>query len=300
MDINNVVIVSKQTDWEKLLLRHCHEEGVAMALGDTTRFKALQTEHEMQQAALNDIRASLDSESSVDEIQIDRLRHYPWAANTLIICTGPDGLFANVAKYVPQLPNVAVLCANPNKALVAGKLMRHDPKQAGKYLKKLRVDNVGFAPMPILQANFIVSGVEDPSLRLLAVNDFFIGRSNHSSAMYDIEYASRKETQISSGVIIAGPIGGTGWVQSVTGANPFSSWFADYDYFCVREPFPSVGTGTGIRQGELSKTRKLTIRSNMAENGIVCSDGMLEHTRPFKTGTCVEFSRAKHQINYIA
>ena len=50
---------------------------------------------------------------------------------------------------------------------------------------------------------------------LYAVNDFFVGVENHTSAKYHLNYRNRIENQSSSGIIISTGFGMTGWHKSV-------------------------------------------------------------------------------------
>ncbi len=51
--------------------------------------------------------------------------------------------------------------------------------------------------------------------RLLAFNDFFVGRRSHVSARYNLRWRGKAEPQSSSGVLVATGAGSTGWLSSV-------------------------------------------------------------------------------------
>ena len=51
-------------------------------------------------------------------------------------------------------------------------------------------------------------------------------------------------------------------------------WDAEFLNYFVREPFPSRTTGASLVTGRVSPAEPLTIVSEMAENGIIFSDGI--------------------------
>ena len=65
--------------------------------------------------------------------------------------------------------------------------------------------------------------------------------------------------------------------------------------FAVREPFPSVSTGTSLVFGEVSNALPLTLESLMPEHGVLFSDGIEKDYLEFKSGTVVEVRVAKTQ-----
>src|SRR5262249_24724189 len=51
-------------------------------------------------------------------------------------------------------------------------------------------------------------------------------------------------------------------------------WNSDYLFFTVREPFPMRNTGTSLVFGKVTREAPLIIESQMAENGVIFSDGI--------------------------
>lgn len=139
---------------------------------------------------------------------------------------------------------------------------------------------------------------------ILAVNDFFIGQRTHTSARYFIESGVVREQHSSSGVIVSIGLGSTGWLRSlVHGAAAIAvatgqaggeartmslPWDAESLYFTVREPFPSRQTQCGLVFVEVTRERPLRLRSLMAENGVLFSDGIESDFLEFNSGAEVE------------
>jgi hypothetical protein len=133
---------------------------------------------------------------------------------------------------------------------------------------------------------------------LYAVNDFFVGVEDHTSARYKISFGEKTENQSSSGIIISTPLGFGGWHKSVLAqfrgmARAFGlgeikertvGWYEQELIYQVREPFPSVSTRADLVYGSIAGGEKLKVVSNMPEKGIVFSDGVPEDSIEFRSG----------------
>jgi hypothetical protein len=115
-----------------------------------------------------------------------------------------------------------------------------------------------------------------------------------------------EERHSSSGVIVSTGLGSTGWLTSLLGgataiANRVSGsgaqvpaeftrmpWDAPRLVFTVREPFPSRITDASLVFGEVSDRQRLKIRSQMAANGVIFSDGIESDCIEFNSGAEVE------------
>jgi hypothetical protein len=105
-------------------------------------------------------------------------------------------------------------------------------------------------------------------------------------------------------------LGATGWLKSLlTGAGGIASaaanpgkndprqpgcydqvvagfkWESDYLYFTVREPFPTRTTGVSLVFGRVTPETPLILESQMAENGVIFSDGLEKDFLEFNSGT---------------
>lgn len=63
------------------------------------------------------------------------------------------------------------------------------------------------------------------------------------------------------------------------------AWDADYLYFTVREPFPSHTTSATLVFGRVTPETPLQLESQMAENGVIFSDGIEKDYLEFNSGT---------------
>ncbi len=134
---------------------------------------------------------------------------------------------------------------------------------------------------------------------MYAVNDLFIGARSHISARYRILSGANEEQHSSSGIVVSTGLGSTGWfrslmagsaaiVSALTGREvhtlePFPR-DADYLYFTVREPFPSTTSQAGLVVGRVSAEEPLTVLSQMAESGVIFSDGIESDYLDFNAG----------------
>ena len=63
------------------------------------------------------------------------------------------------------------------------------------------------------------------------------------------------------------------------------AWDANYLFFTVREPFPTHTTGTSLVFGRVTPDAPLLLESQMAENGVIFSDGIEKDFLEFNSGT---------------
>ena len=66
---------------------------------------------------------------------------------------------------------------------------------------------------------------------------------------------------------------------------PEFAWDANHLYFTVREPFPTRTTGASLVFGQVAQETPLMIESQMAENGVIFSDGIEKDFLEFNSGT---------------
>jgi len=62
-------------------------------------------------------------------------------------------------------------------------------------------------------------------------------------------------------------------------------WDAEHLFFTVREPFPTRTTGASLVFGQVTSQAPLFIESQMAENGVIFSDGIEKDFLEFSSGT---------------
>jgi len=60
---------------------------------------------------------------------------------------------------------------------------------------------------------------------------------------------------------------------------------ANYLFYTVREPFPTRTTGASMVFGRVTPETPLVLESQMAENGVIFSDGIENDFLEFNSGT---------------
>lgn len=235
----------------------------------------------------------------VKKLEQKYLSNYIFSDKDIVIVVGQDGLVANTAKYVNGLPIIGV---NPNPSKIDGVLL---PYHRNNFMPAvLNIIHNSFTPKTITMAQAKL----DNGQSLLAFNDFFIGIDSHASAKYKIKYKDQEETQSSSGIVISTGAGSTGWLSSFFNmTNGFLDLFApkidipftpiahnaDELMFVVREPFVSRTSSANIVVGKIIGNEVLSIESNMAQHGIIFSDGIQNDFIEFNAGRTVEISIAE-------
>ena len=215
----------------------------------------------------------------------------------IVIAVGQDGLVANTMKYLDGQPLIGV---NPDPERWDGVLLPFETGDLERVLPKVIDDTFS-------EKNVTMGKVESKDGQVLyAVNDFFVGVDNHTSARYHINYRNRIENQSSSGIIISTGFGMTGWHKSVMAQfrgmarcfglgdvkEPDFDWSAKSLTFQVREPYPSRFTQAELVYGQIGERENLIITSDMSEKGVVFSDGILDDTIEFNAGMQIQISVA--------
>lgn len=304
-----IVLVTKKTPLELLLK--------VRALGQVEHYLSTRGEsieeyratNDQYHAALDILRPALPTDIEVYELDRERVAGFMFRESDLIIAVGPDGLLANVAKYLKdQQP---ILGVNPDKERIDGVLMRFSPELAvqkidGIMAGKFRTDDLTLAKV-----------TTNDKQELYAVNDFLIGRRDQTSARYSLTFEGQTERQSSSGILVSTGVGSTGWMTSLyTSAKalmenssgdqdhddlpvPFE-WDEQYLLFAVREGFPSKYTGTTMLSGEIYADSPLVVTSEMPEGGVIFSDGIPSNYIEFNSGTTATITVADRTAKLIA
>ena len=288
--MNKVVIVKRKTRLEELKIRYNTFEQAKFYVEHLgADFSDYEKEHKNYYDALETVRRYAETNARVQEIDRDYIPNMIFGENDIVVALGQDGLVANVLKYLNGQPLIGV---NPDIERYDGILL---PFEAGDLQSVIpRVILGAYSKKQITMAQ---ASTRDGQV-LYAVNDFFLGINNHTSARYNINFNGSVENQSSSGVIISTGIGMTGWHRSVMAEfrgmarafnlggfeEPVYEWDAKRLVFQVREPYPSRFTQAEMVYGEVTPDDSLTFVSNMAEGGVIFSDGILDDTIEFSAG----------------
>jgi hypothetical protein len=276
-------------------------------------FSDYQREDERYRQALAETRRVLEQLGRVQVVERRFLPNYVFGPEDVIVALGQDGLVANTLKYLQTQP---VLGVNPDPARWDGQLLPFTIGDLEKVLPEVFRQRRPTKLVTMAQAKL------NNGQTMYAVNDLFIGPKSHGSARYRIQLGQTSEDHSSSGVIVSTGLGSTGWLKSLlTGAAAITQsvgttlarrtvvklplgdrewpgpeprrqvavksdfpWDADFLFFTVREPFPSKTTAAALVFGRVTPRWPLTIVSQMAENGVIFSDGIEADFVEFNSG----------------
>jgi len=300
MKIEYAIIVKNKTRLETLIERFNTKAQAKFYIerlgGD---FADYEIEHEHFQIALSLVQRQLSKILKNKTVDRSFLPNFLFQENQLVLVIGQDGLVANTAKYVHQLPIIAI---NP------------DPLRYDGVLLPFKVDNFLHAIEKVLTNQFqtktvhLAEAVLSDGQRLLAFNDLFIGVSSHTSARYKITFSNKTEIQSSSGIIVSTKAGSTGWLSSIFNmANALiktkrqiSTAFKDNELmFVVREPFKSKTSQTQLVSGILNENNQLIIESLMPANGVIFSDGIESDFLAFNAGSIAVIGIAQRTARLV-
>jgi NAD kinase len=286
------VFVVRETDFELLLARHATREQARFFLetrGQT--LEAVEARHAQRQAGLHAARGQVPADWRQALVRRSDLDRFLFGPEDVVVPIGQDGLVANVAKYLSGQP---VLGINPSPDLYDGVLTRVPLDRLSRLLVAAAA---GDAPA---ERRTMVEARLDNGDRLLALNEVFVGHRSHQSARYTLACAGIGEDQSSSGMIVASGTGATGWARSIMEATgqhiALDAEERAIAYF-VREPFPSISTGTSLRGGKLAGD--LLVTSRMNDGGVVFADGIEQDFLSFDWGRRLTVRTAEHSLNLV-
>jgi NAD kinase len=312
---NKVVLVTRPTRLAELVARFNTVSQARFYIEHQgADFGDYQREDETYHLALVETQTILAELGRVQTVDRAFLPNFVFAPDDIVVTLGQDGLVANTLKYLGGQPVVGV---NPDPGRWDGKLLPFKVHDLSKIIPEV------FAHGRHTKTVTMAKATLNNGQAMYAVNDLFIGPRSHTSARYVIQSGKSSETHSSSGVIVSTGMGSTGWFKSLlTGATAISqtapsvmarseligvttthgpvarqnqtarmplrtdfAWDADYLYFTVREPFPTMRTGASLVFGRVTSESPLRLDSLMAENGVIFSDGIEKDFLEFNSGT---------------
>ncbi len=302
--MDRVVIVTKPSRLEELVLQHLTEGAAQFILESRGQsIESYKEEDATYKAALSEVRRQIPNDLPVTSVNREDLPNFLFRDKDLIVVCGPDGLFANLAKYLGNQP---VLTVNPDPKTVAGVLMLFPPNAVGGVIAQAQDGKHRLESLPFVKASI------NDDRAVWGINDIFIGRKDHVSARYEISFGNQKEHQSSSGVIVSTGVGSTGWMRSVAAMvsgltregmthklSTLPGATSNELVFVVREPFPSPNTGTSLVTGRVVPGRPLTVSSEMPDGGYIFSDGVVEKAVEWNAGSKVVVSVGDRYVQRI-
>ncbi|MEN3113217.1 hypothetical protein ACFONG_17275 [Uliginosibacterium paludis] len=300
---NKLVLVTRRTRLEELIQRF-NTEGQARFYVEHlgADFSDYQQEHRQYREAVAAANQLLSRHARVQVLDRSFVPNFVFGPHDTVLALGQDGLVANVLKYLDGQPLIGV---NPDPARWEGVLLPFVVKDLDRLLPE-----VFSARRPLHEVSMAQASLNTGET-LCAVNDIFIGPRSHTSARYEISTGGLSERQSSSGIIVSTGMGASGWLRSVlAGAAGIVSsvggetpqgllddfrWESDYLYFSVREPWPSKTTASSISFGRVTREAPLVLVSQMAENGVIFSDGIESDFVQFNAGTRATITLAERR-----
>lgn len=299
---NKIVLVTRPTRLAELVIRfntvsqaRFYVEHQGADFSDYLREDA--TYHQ----ALTEAEEVLGQLGRVQTVDRSFLPNFVFAREDTVVTLGQDGLVANTLKYLNGQPVVGV---NPDPERWDGRLLPFRVRDLAKLMPEVILRKRSTRSVTMAKATLNNGQI------LYGVNDLFIGPKTHTSARYFIRSGQASETHSSSGVIVSTGMGATGWLKSLlTGAGAVAiavgnrgntksqqpgcyeravagfQWESDYLFFTVREPFPTRTTAASLVFGRVTEEMPLILDSQMAENGVIFSDGIEKDFLEFNSGT---------------
>ena len=302
MDLSRkAVIIQRPTRLAQLIVRFNTKSQAKFYIEHLGgNFADYETEDDTYRRSLDTVCQGAGMNCRVHLIDWKQTTNYLFGPDDIVLTVGQDGLVVNTLKYLKRQP---ILGFNSDPGRWDGSLAQFSPQEA-----QAMVESTLEGKAQVKEITRALVKLSDRQ-QLLAVNDFFLGVSDHGSARYIIHKGKQQEQQSSSGVIISTPLGRSGWLKSViTGAQGLvkglgakdlkiaakgeGSWADESLHFAVREPFPSVNTGTSLVFGKITGTQGLSIESKMGERGIIFSDGIQSDALQFNYNITATFGVA--------
>lgn len=353
-----IVVVTRKTRMEGLLARWATRGGARFALarakvGEMERagkvdrkqvealadaeYEDLDLEDAVYHDTIADLRKEFDFELPIQFVDREFLPNLDFARYIVVVVVGQDGLVANTAKYVGNVPIVAV---NPDPGRFDGVLLPFQMREARSAVARVLEQRARTRDVTLAEANL------HDGQKLLAFNDLFIGTSSHVSARYVLRAGRQSEPQSSSGMIVSTGAGSTGWMSSVfnmaagitrslaapagrsgneagsdVALEPFESadgqrsaevppqhtveprlelaWEDRALAWAVREPFASRTSRADMVFGMIPEGQELVVESQMPSGGVIFSDGVEADFLEFNGGSIVRIGVSKQRARLV-
>jgi NAD kinase len=256
-------------------------------------FGDYEREHDAYRRAVETVRRSVEGlVSKLQSVERSLVPSLLFPPAAVVLTVGRDGLVANTAKYTGERPIVAV---NPDPDRWDGVLLPFSPQTAARGVAAVLDQETTVRRVTMAEARL------NDGQRLLAFNDFLVGRKDHVSARYALSWRGASERQSSSGVLVSTGAGSSGWLSSAQNMAEALvrlllpeqqpslprlglGWDDRRLVFVVREPFRSRSSGVALTAGIVEPGEPLVLESLMPEGGALFSDGVAFDSLPFDSG----------------
>src|SRR5262245_307338 len=269
------------------------------AVQQQAEFEDYELEDQRQHDVIDELEEALQFGLPVKRVERSFVPNFDFGNCEVVVVVGQDGLVANTAKYVGELPIVAV---NPDPQRIDGVLLPFQVRQARTIVRRVLDGKHRVRRVTLAEAEL------NDGQKLLAFNDFFVGAASHVSARYVLEAGGQSEPQSSSGILVSTGAGSTGWLSSAFNMasgiasflldeippRPKMEWEDRRLAWVVREPFISRQSQASLVAGWLDEGEELIVESLMPDGGVIFSDGIESDFLPFTSGTIARL-RVSHQ-----
>jgi hypothetical protein len=257
--VPRVVLVHRDSELTGLVNQHGTRGQVEFFLRSRGRSLAtVQGSHDQLTESLKQVAAAINPAWRRGVVERADLHRFAFESEDLVAVVGPDGLVANVAKYLNGQPVIGI---DPEPGRNAGVLVRQRDEGLAALFASLALGQV------VTQQRVMVRASLDDGTSMDALNDIYFGDKGHQSARYGLALADgRNEQQASSGLIISTPTGATGWASSI-GHDRGGWWRPEVDSselaWFVREAWQSPVTGAELTSGIISAGEvELSVKSD--------------------------------------
>src|SRR5262245_41349057 len=200
-----IVVVTRQARMQGLLARWATKPAAKFALAQAkvveqaragkfdkasvaqaaeAEYEDLDIENEVYQGTIAGLRSELDFDLPIQFVDRSYLPNLDFGRYVVVVVVGQDGLVANTAKYVGDVPSVAV---NPDPQRFDGVLLPFQLPQARSAVARVLEQKARTRSVTLAEANL------HDGQRLLAFNDLFVGCASHVSARYVLRAGKRRE-----------------------------------------------------------------------------------------------------------
>ncbi|MFF0379151.1 NAD(+)/NADH kinase [Actinoplanes missouriensis] len=286
-----MVVVSRRSELDELLARHGTRGAAAFFLRQRGRdLDEVTQRHEALRSALTEVGAAVPADWRRGHVERADLPRFLFAPEDVVIAVGPDGLVANVAKYLDGQPVIGV---DPEPGRNAGVLVRHRASAVAGLLRA----------RPAGQERTMVAARLDDGQELYGLNEIYVGHSGHQSARYVLaDPSGARERQSSSGLIAGTGTGATGWCASIArdraAAPPAPAPGEEALCWFVREAWPSPATGVSLVAGTLTGRAELELTAE-SERLVAFADGVESDALELSWGQRIRISVAGRRLHLV-
>lgn len=224
-------------------------------------------------------RANYKNVKLIDRRFIKRILKNGKITQKLTIIIGGDGTFLRTAQFI-------------NKTKILGINPRPGKREA--FFSSITINN--FKPEMLNEARIqtlprLEARINGRRAGPLALNDVYVGEKRpYKTSKYEVCIGKRRETQISSGIIISTAVGTNSWFKSITGKTFDDS---SKEYFAVRDLYSNKVYKANMKLGA---TERVTIKA--LKDLIIVFDSVSEEIK-VKTGSKVKVGLAKNSLKIL-